>query len=323
LPASPREGLATTVVSLETGEGIQFLSVSVLLLLFAVLVMRDETEEQKDETKAENTTQVNLVRAHSIAFKAAIAAGFVGVIKTLPASPREGFGTTEVSVEAPDGIQFLCISVLLLVFAVGVHSDKVSAKEEQTEKKQTETKEGHTETKQVALVSVGATAFRAAVLACCIGVLKSFGNAQARAELASLNQKEFAPQVAMIEAPEGIQLLIVSILLFVFTAAVNSAEANHQKVKDETQEKVKEEPQEKVESERPQTDATQAKVELLRPRTIAFRSAMVVGLMGALLFIDNGIITLPRFAITGEVGLVLATGIGVMLSDVPRQLVSA
>lgn len=320
LPASPREGLATTVVSLETGEGIQFLSVSVLLLLFAVLVMREDASEQEDETEVEKTTQVNLVRAHSIAFKGAIAAGFIGVIKTLPASPREGFGTTEVSVEAPDGIQFLCISVLLLVFAVAVHSDKVNSKEEQTE-----TKEEQTETKhsKVALVSVGATAFRAAVLACSIGVLKSFGNAQARAELASLNQKEFAPQVAMIEAPEGIQLLMVSILLFVFTAAANSAEASHQKVKDETQEKVKDETQEKVEIVKLQTEETKEDVELLRPRTIAFRSAMVVGLMGVLLFIDNGIITLPRFAVTGEVALVLATGIAVMLSDVPRQLVTA
>merc|ERR1719321_1864691 len=106
----------------------------------------------------------------------------------------------------------------------------------------------------------------------------------------------------MIETPEGIQLLIVAVLLFVFAAAVQSEDVGYDMGKAEVKES--------------------QFLELVRPQTIAFRMAMVTGLIGSLMTIDGGIVTLPRVAATGEIALVLGTGIAVMLSDVPRQLVS-
>merc|ERR1719160_1380508 len=115
-----------------------------------------------------------------------------------------------------------------------------------------------------------------------------------------MNQTEFAPDV--VEAPEGLQLLCVALLLFVFVAAINS---------------------EDVSNEKPQTTSKQERMlELVRPQTIAFRMAMVAALIGSLMTIDSGIVSLPRMAATGEIALVLGTGIAVMLSDVPRQLMS-
>jgi len=285
LPASPRGGFASAAVSLEATEGIQLLCASVLLLVFAVAVISEEEEKQSDSTKMPH---VELVRADAIAFRSAIVAGLIGLMKTLPASPQDGFAPTEVSLEGPEGIHFLCISVLLLVFAVVVKSEEVASNGKP----------------QVELVTAGAIAFRSAVVTALIGVLKTFANADARVELASLNQTEFAPEVAMLETPEGIQMLVVALLLFVFAAAVNSEDVSCEK--DNL----------KAGSKKSQM------LELVRPQTIAFRMAMVAGLIGLLMTIDNGIVTLPRMAATGEVALVLGTGIAVMLSDVPRQLVS-
>lgn len=227
---------------------------------------------------------MELVRADAIAFRAAITAGFVGFLKTLPASPAEGFNPAVVELEVPEGIQFFCISVLLLVFALAINTDADS-----------EEKSG------VELVKADAIAFRCAVFSGIVGVFKTFATPDARAEFASMNQTEFAPDVAMLEAPEGLQLLCVALLLFVFVAAVNSEDAMNQKA---------------------QATAKQTMLELVRPQTIAFRMAMVAALIGSLMTIDSGIVSLPRIAATGEIALVLGTGIAVMVSDVPRQLVS-
>lgn len=292
-----QEFLSSTAV-LEVSEGLQFLSMSLLVLVFALAVCDDEDKKSEEEKESKAV----LVRTEAIAFRLSVVAALVGVLKTfgglwslfaqvLPASPPAGFNPSMVSIEVPEGIQFLTASVLLLVFAVAVISD-----EEMTSG----------EKKQVQLVTAGAIAFRAAAVTGLIGTLKTFANANARAELASLNQAEFTPEVAMVEAPEGIQLLIVAVLLFVFSAAVHGEDGSSDKVGSG----------EKVEQ-------TQAQMlELVRPQTIAFRAAVVAGLIGSLMTIDNGIITLPRMAATGEIALVLGTGIAVMLSDIPRQLVS-
>merc|ERR1719420_983693 len=81
----------------------------------------------------------------------------------------------------------------------------------------------------IELVKVDTIAFRFALFAGIVGVFKTFGNPHARAELASMNRAEFAPDVAMLEAPEGMQLLCVALLLFVFVAAVNSDHASNEK----------------------------------------------------------------------------------------------
>jgi competence protein ComGC len=291
LPASPPAGFNPAVVSIEVSEAIQFLTVSVLLLVFAVAVLSDD----EDKTESTKSSQVELLRVDATAFRFAIAAGFLGLIKALPSSPPEGFAPAAVSFEAPEGIHFLCISTLFLVFAVAVKTDEVASGEKG----------------QVQLVTAGAIAFRAAAVTGLIGILKTFANADARAELATLNQTEFVPEVAMVEAPEGVQLLIVAALLFVFAAAVSSEDISSDKA--DSQEKV----------EQWQVEQRQAQMlELVRPQTIAFRMAVVAGLIGFLMTIDNGIITLPRMAATGEIALVLGTGIAVMLTDIPRQLVS-
>lgn len=284
LPASPREGFNPSIVSIEAPEGIQCLSVSILLLVFAIAVSNDS--ENKTETA--KTSQVELLRADAIGFRFGIAAGLLGLIKTLPASPSEGFAPAAVSFEVPEGIHFLCISVLLLVFAVAVKTEEITSNDKP----------------KVELVTVGAISFRAAVVTGLIGMLKTFANSDARAELASLNQTEFEPQV--VEVPEGIQLLMAAMLLFVFAAAVNSEDITRDKV-DQGRE---------AEEKRSQM------LELVRPQTIAFRMAIVAALIGSLMTIDNGIVSLPRMAATGEIALVLGAGIAVMLSDVPRQLVS-
>jgi len=284
LPASPREGFNPSIVSIEAPEGIQCLSVSILLLVFAIAVSNDS--ENKTETA--KSSQVELLRADAIAFRFGIAAGLLGLIKTLPASPSEGFAPAAVSFEVPEGIHFLCISVLLLVFAVAVKTEEITSNDKP----------------KVELVTVGAISFRAAVVTGLIGMLKTFANAAARAELASLNQTEFEPQV--VEVPEGIQLLMAAMLLFVFAAAVNSEDITRDKV-DQGR---------KAEEKRSQM------LELVRPQTIAFRMAIVAALIGSLMTIDNGIVSLPRMAATGEIALVLGAGIAVMLSDVPRQLMS-
>lgn len=286
LPSSPPQGFAPAVVSIEVPEGIQLLAVSVLLLLFAVLVI-SEVEDSKDdlhEAGDEKVSQVELVCAESIAFRAAIATSFVGLIKVLPASPVQGFNPAEVELEAPEGIQFLCISVLLLLFALAIRSDEQEEKSE------------------VQLVKLDTLAFRSALFAGILGVIKTFGNPHARAELASLNQTEFVPDVAQVEAPEGLQLLCVALLLFVFVAAVNSEDASDEQCKSESNDK--------------------KMLSLVRPQTIAFRMAMVAALIGSLMVVDGDVVTLPKLAATGEVALVLVTGIAVMVSEVPRQLVS-
>lgn len=99
---------------------------------------------------------------------------------------------------------------------------------------------------------------------------------------------------------------MAAMLLFVFAAAVNSEDITRDKV-DQGRE---------AEEKRSQM------LELVRPQTIAFRMAIVAALIGSLMTIDNGIVSLPRMAATGEIALVLGAGIAVMLSDVPRQLVS-
>jgi competence protein ComGC len=283
LPAGPPEGFTPAIVSLEAAEGIQLLSVSVLLLTFAVAVI---SEEDESENESEKTSKVELVCAPAIAFRAALTAGFLGLIKMLPASPVEGFNPAVVSLEAPEGIQLLCISVLLLVLALAISTDNIDSQEQSSFDS------------WVKLVKVDAIAFRSALFAGVVGVFKTFGNPHARAELASMNQAEFSSDVAILEAPEGLQLLCVALLLFVFVAAVNSEDTS----KDKSEAKTK----------------STRMLDLVRPPTIAFRMAMVAGLIGSLMSIDSGIVSLPRVAATGEIALVLGTGVAVMLSDVPR-----
>lgn len=343
LPASPPQGFAPAVTALEVNEGNQLLTVSVLLLVFALAVLSDKEEmacdlqlddvdeipavqqkwylrasvatwlhypavrsnlpeaehkqvileasepvesSYKEEGKSDDTSKVELVRAEAIAFRAAMVAAFFGFKETLPVGPVQGFNPAVVELEAPEGIQFLCISVLLLVFALAVRSDDSDSQE----------KSG------VSLVRVDSIAFRSALFASIVGVYKTFGNAGARAELASLNQTEFAPEMAMLEASEGLQLLCVALLLIVFVAAVNSEDSADEHVSSESK-------------------GTQMQ-KLIRPQTIAFRMALVAGLIGSLMTIDDGLVTLPRMAATGEIALVLGAGVAVMVSDVPRQLVS-
>merc|ERR1719420_1760704 len=167
----------------------------------------------EDKAESEQTSQAELVRAEAIAFRAAITAGFVGLIKTLPASPSQGFNPAVIEVEASEGIHFFCISVLLLVWALAINSDKNDSGEES----------------RVELAKADAIAFRFALFAAIVGVFKTFGNADARAQLSSMNQTEFASDVVVLEAPEGMQLLCVACLLLVFVAAVNSDEDSNKK----------------------------------------------------------------------------------------------
>lgn len=207
MPASPPEGFSSSVLSrsLEAPDGIQLLSVSVLLLVFAVLAT-----EQDEQTKVDDKAQVRLLRADVFAFRLGIMACLSGVCKVLPASPREGFNPVMATVEGSQGIQFLSLSVLLLVFAVAVCS--ADADENESEEKP-----------KVELVKVDAIAFRSGLFACLLG-------------LSSMRTgfNGFAPVVTELGVPEGVQFLTASVLLLLFAVLVLDSKEEEEDKNEET-----------------------------------------------------------------------------------------
>lgn len=206
VPASPPEGFTSSVLSrsLEAPEGIQLLSVSVLLLVFAVLVT-----EQHDQTKADEKSPAKLLRAEHFAFRLGIMACLCGLVQVAPASPPEGLNPTSAIVEAPTGIQLLSLAALLLVFAVAVCEENLRDSEEKSQESD--------EKSQILLVKADAIAFRAGIFACLLGLVSM------RACFSS-----FTPTLTSMEAPEGIQSLTVSILLLVFAVLVLDAKAEEE-----------------------------------------------------------------------------------------------
>jgi Ca2+/Na+ antiporter len=230
MPSSPPEGFTSSVLSrsLEAPVGIQLLSVSVLLLVFAVLAT-----EQDDQTKADDKPQVRLLRADVFAFRLGLMACLSGMCKVLPASPREGLNPAAATIEVSEGILFLSLSVLFLIFAVVVSSSDADESEDSEEKP------------KVQLVKVDAIAFRSGLVACLLGLA---------AMRASFNG--FAPIETEVGIPDGVQFLTVSLLLLVFAILILDSK----------------------EEEGTQEDRRQ--VELLRVEAVAFRLAMVAGLVG-------------------------------------------
>jgi len=230
VPARIPEDFTSSVfsLSLEAPYGIQLLSVSVLLLVFAVAITEGtSSDECCDEIKADKS-HVNLLRADVIAFRSGIITCLVGLAEILPASPRPGLNPMSATVEASEGIQLLSLSVLLLVFAVAVSSANV---EQNTESKS-----------QVYLVKANAIAFRSGILAGLLGL------ASMRAEF-----KSFSPAMTTVEAPEGVQLLTVSVLLLVFALAILESKEEEEK---------------------------KSQIELVSVERIAFRSGIMAGLVG-------------------------------------------
>merc|ERR1719379_837124 len=106
LPASPSNGLNPTSVIVEAPAGLQLLSLAALLLVFAVAVCDEKLRESEEKSQAgDEKSQVQLVKADAIAFRAGIFTCLLGL-----ASMRAGFNPfapTAASLEAPEGIQFL------------------------------------------------------------------------------------------------------------------------------------------------------------------------------------------------------------------------
>lgn len=205
IPSSPAEGFTPVVLSrsLEAPVGIQLLSVSMLLLVFAVLAT-----EQDEQSKADEKPQVKLLREDVIAFRLGIMTCLGGLIKIIPASPSDGLNPIAATVEASEGIQLLSLAVLLLVFAVAVcHADLAAKESEETEEKP-----------QVHLVKADAIAFRSGIFACLLGL------ASMRAAFTG-----FSPTMTSVEMPEGVQFLMASVLLLVFAVLIlDSKEDEHE-----------------------------------------------------------------------------------------------
>jgi hypothetical protein len=288
LPASPAEGFGKSETTLEVSAGVQLLIVSALLFVFKMAI--SDTDDVHEESKEEKkTAQVQLVRPDAIALRFALAAGFGGILKIMsdsgamayaaslsmafPTSPTEGFGKSESTLDVPEGMQLLIISALIFVFRMAINDDD-DAQEESKEKKQS----------KVNLLSAQAIAFRFSFAALVFGCLKlalgsndsagvSPWNGVSQAKQAmitgfmSLSQsfpasprEGFAHSAAIVEVPEGVQLLLVSALLLVFKIAIDSdAQSEHSDSSE-----VKEKP----------------KVQLVSASGIAFRLAVASGTFG-------------------------------------------
>lgn len=204
MTAGPSLPFTSSVLSrsLEAPEGIQLLSVSVLLLVFAVLATEQHDQTNgNDQTKVDEKSSVKLLRADHFAFRLGIMACLCGFGKVIPSSPSEGLNPIAATVEASEGIQFLSFAVLLLVFAVAVCSADLGECEQKSQEIE--------EKKQVQLLKVDAIAFRSGIVTCLLG-------------LASLRAGFhcFLPTLTSLETPEGVQYLTASLLLLVFAVLV-------------------------------------------------------------------------------------------------------
>jgi hypothetical protein len=251
IPASPKFLEANSEVVVEVPEGIQLLTISVLLYVFKMVVDSDE-EDQK-----QSSSQVQLVSASRIASRFAVAAAVLGLgqfmsscSSMIPASPAEGFGKSGSTMEVSEGMQLMIVSALLLVFMKAIGDDG---------------QEDGEEAKHVQLVRADAIAFRLSMAAGIWGLMKILSEADVVTHAVSVwtslshmvptsPADGFGKSEAVVEVPEGIQLLVVSLLLFVFKMAISEA--------DDTQGK--------------------PKVQLVRADAIAFRLALASGFFGLL-----------------------------------------
>jgi len=198
MTVNPTDSFTSSVLSrsLEAPEGIQLLSVSVLLLVFAVLAT-----EQHDQDKVDEKSNFKLLRGDVFAFRLGIMSCVGGLGKVIPASPPQGLNLNSVTVEASEGIQFLSFAVLLLVFAVAICSADHGESEQKLQKSE--------ETSQVRLLRADVIAFRSGIFACVLGLTSM-----------RVGFSHFLPTLTSLEASEGVQCLTVSLLLLVFAVLI-------------------------------------------------------------------------------------------------------
>eukprot|EP00746_Dinoflagellata_sp_MGD_P140213 gnl/MRDRNA2_/MRDRNA2_73498_c1_seq1.p1 gnl/MRDRNA2_/MRDRNA2_73498_c1~~gnl/MRDRNA2_/MRDRNA2_73498_c1_seq1.p1 ORF type:complete len:582 (+),score=133.96 gnl/MRDRNA2_/MRDRNA2_73498_c1_seq1:100-1845(+) len=226
------QNFASPEAALEVPESLQIFVISALFFVFKMAISEDLEKTQG---------KVKLVRADSIAFRFSLVAGLWGLVKLmleldalahaasfflylqkmLPSSPTEGFGHSEVEVTlgVSEGTQLLILSALLFAFKVAVN-DADAAKDDSNEK---------TKQVNVQLVRADAIAFRLSLAAALWGIAKmmpdillAFGRCNEMLKKSSAT--EFGKSESAIEVSEGLQLLSLSALVFVWKMVVSDSE---------------------------------------------------------------------------------------------------
>lgn len=227
LPSSPKQGFASSEIVLEVPEGICFLMASTLIMVFKMVV--DSEEEKEDKPKS----HVELVSVSRIALRFAVASGLFGLLRSasnnqeaiesacaflsqvVPTGSSPDFATSGVVVQAPESIMLFSIAALLFIFKLAVSEDSAETENDAS----------------VQLVKVDAIAFRLSLAAALCGLTKlmseigAMKNASSFAQMLPASPAEgFAKADVSLGASEGMQLLAVGALIYIFKMAVNEAD---------------------------------------------------------------------------------------------------
>lgn len=246
--AGPQKGFAEA--QLDVTPGMQLLLVAALLGVFAAAVR--SSEESQPHSKDTNERKLtNLVKVDRIAWRLACAAAVIGLFQMapthammsatagisqlLPKSPQKGFGNSDVSLDVSEGAQLLTVAALLFTFKVAIDDANEGPKPGVEEEK----------TSKVQLVKANTVALRLSCAAMISGCLKlAFrsvsstgpaswsGAASTKKAMVSAfmelseyfpKSKDFGKTEAVLEVPEGVQLLVIAALLFVFKLSIQES----------------------------------------------------------------------------------------------------
>lgn len=132
--------------------------------------------------------------SQAVPTKQATLATFMHVGEAFPTSPKAGFASSDVVMDVPEGMQFIMISVLVLMFKLAIDSDE-KKKEEKDEEKA-----------KVQLVSASRIALRLAVAAGIYGFGKMAAPAMTSSLDALMNSGELLAKGGMLGASTGLVL---------------------------------------------------------------------------------------------------------------------
>jgi len=158
-----------------------------------------------------------------------------GISQLLPKSPQKGFGNSDVSLDVSEGAQLLTVAALLFTFKVAIDDANEGPKPGVEQEK----------TSKVQLVKANTVALRLSCAAMISGCLKlAFGSVSSTGpaswsgaastkkamvsafmELSEYfpKSKDFGKTEAVLEVPEGVQLLVIAALLFVFKLSIQES----------------------------------------------------------------------------------------------------
>lgn len=109
-----------TSATVEASVGVQLMLVAALLIIFAASIGSADQEKQKTQTPMARRIACCLAGAAGLV--GLLVSGIFGLLKVHPGNLQASFPSSRATVEASEGVQFMLITLLLIVFVAAIQS---------------------------------------------------------------------------------------------------------------------------------------------------------------------------------------------------------